>query len=86
MTRKEFDLLDSNGLDTCPDCSLTGYTKPYPNCGCPTVHTIGGYPYTRHINKWHHDCEDAKERHNKKIDRLLDEELERAFYDFGRSR
>jgi hypothetical protein len=58
MTRKEFDNLDSDGRFACPDCGCRG-TKPYPNCGCPS--RIGGYG-TRHINKYHHNCEEAKHR------------------------
>lgn len=55
MTREEFDNLNSDGKVKCPDCGLS-YTIPYPGCGCPMRY--GGYG-SRHINKYHHDCEDA---------------------------
>ena len=62
MTKEEFDLLPSDGKMTCPGCGLRGYTTPYPGCGCPTVEVGHGISYVRHINKWHHDCADARRR------------------------
>jgi len=56
MTRKEYNDLDSDGRVACPDCGLP-YTKPYCGCHCPPSST--GYG-KRHINEWHHDCNDAK--------------------------
>ena len=69
MTRKDFDLLDSNGNIACPDCGQHR-THPFPNCGCPTdflnsvevmprafVSPARPYRFTRHINRWHHTCQ-----------------------------
>lgn len=56
MTREEYDQLPSDGSVACPDCGLK-LTRPYPGCGCPSQ----GYG-TNHINKYHHDCEEAWKR------------------------
>ena len=48
MTRKEFDLLPSDGKVQCPDCGRYG-TAPDPGCYCRAE---VGY----HINKYHHYC------------------------------
>ena len=53
--RKIFDRLESNGKWQCPDCGLSN-TMPYGNCGCPP--RDGGYG-TKHINLYHHSCEEA---------------------------
>ena len=57
LTRTEFDNLRSNGEIACPDCG-SKRTQPYPGCGCPPNDLT---PYgTKHINKWHHKCEEKK--------------------------
>jgi len=65
MTRAEFDLLPSDRQHECPDCGYSD-TTPYPNCGCPEVRKTH-FSFTLHINMWHHDCEDAKSRHEERI-------------------
>lgn len=57
-TKEEFDQLPSDGKYYCPSCGL-GTTQPYPNCGCPEVMGKMGYPFARHINKYHHNCKKA---------------------------
>lgn len=54
ITRAEYDAMDSNGVVPCPDCGQRT-TRPYPGCHCPSD-SFHGYSFTRHINKWHHDC------------------------------
>jgi hypothetical protein len=56
MTRQEFNALPSNGAVACPDCG-SQRTTPYPGCGCPEKQIKVGYPFTEHINQWHHRCE-----------------------------
>ncbi|KYK22655.1 hypothetical protein AYK24_00075 [Thermoplasmatales archaeon SG8-52-4] len=65
MTKEEFDQLPSDSKETCPECGLRGYTTPYPNCGCPRVKNKAGFEFISHINKWHHNCEEARKRANK---------------------
>ena len=66
MTKKEFDLLRADGKEICPECGLRGFTTPHPGCECPLVKVRPGMHFTKHINKWHHDCEDAKRRAEEK--------------------
>jgi hypothetical protein len=58
--REYFDTLPSDGSMPCPDCGGTK-TAPYPRCGCPIVFTLAGFPYTKHINKYHHVCKPTPE-------------------------
>ena len=76
MTKDEFDNLDSDRKYFCPKCGLRGYTQPYPNCGCPI--SKSGYG-TRHINKYHHNCEDAKKRHQEYLQPFKNEYEEFIF-------
>ena len=62
-TKKQYDLEPSDGKYNCPNCGLK-MTTPHPGCGCPTE-TKNGYSYTKHINKYHHNCNIAwKEAYN----------------------
>jgi hypothetical protein len=60
-TKEEYDKLDSDGEYNCPVCGLN-MTTPYPGCHCPSSVTPGGYVYIRHVNKYHHNCDDAWRR------------------------
>ena len=60
-TKEEYDQLDADGTYNCPVCGLCS-TQPCPGCGCPSAVAKSGFVYTRHINKYHHNCDDAWER------------------------
>jgi len=60
-TRDEFDQLPADGKYNCPDCGLK-LTQPRPGCFCPNAVAKSGLFFTYHINKYHHNCDDAWNR------------------------
>lgn len=68
MTKAEFDNLRSNGKFACPECGLTS-TTPTPGCSCP----LNDPPYigTKHINRNHHFCDEAREHEYERLRREI---------------
>ena len=68
MTKVEFDNLRSDRKEPCPACGLTS-TRPTPGCSCPP----NDPPYigTKHINRNHHFCDEAREREYKRLRREI---------------
>ena len=62
MTKEEFDNLNADGRDFCPECgsnkpvSLDRLSECKNKCALKGVSFSGKGEGIRHINKYHHEC------------------------------